>query len=72
MDSVRYGIVGSYIAKRNISEGEEIFANYGPYYANIFERNSWYYYLWQRYKKENPDKKKLIQNFEDEAKKFYA
>ena len=73
MDSVRYGIIGSFITKREIAEGEEIFSNYGPYYADILIRNPddqpWYYDSWQDFKKKNAENKEIIESYENAAKK---
>ena len=72
VDSVRYGIIGCYITKRNISKGEEILSDYGPKFAKLCERDpiqSWYYDLWQNFKEDNPDKNQKIDLYETIAKR---
>ena len=71
VDSVRYGIIGCYITKRDISKGEEILSDYGPKFAKLCERDpiqSWYYDLWQNFKEDNPDKNQKIDLYETIAK----
>ena len=64
--------MGAFITTRNISKGEELFSNYGPFYASVFDKEdadkSWYYELWQDYKERNADKEDFIDSFENAAK----
>ena len=72
VDSARYGIIGCYFAKRNISKGEEILSDYGPRFAKLLERDptqSWYYDLWQKFKNDHPDQKQKIDLYETIAKR---
>ena len=70
VDSVRYGIIGSFVAKRDIKKGEEIYSNYGLFYAPMTEiipeypSSSWYFENWQKYKANHPNEKEYIENAE--------
>ena len=70
VDSARYGIIGAYVTNQFIKKGEEVFANYGPVYANLLRKPSnpktmWYYLLWQKFKEDHPDQISYIKRFED-------
>ena len=76
MDSVRYGIIGAYVTNKMIKMGEELFANYGPTYANLLEESGnpetmWYYSLWKKFKEENPDKLQYIKYYEDINRSYW-
>ena len=70
VDSVRFGIIGSFVAKRDIKKGEEIYSNYGLFYAPMTEiipeypSSSWYFENWQKYKVNHPNEKEYIENAE--------
>ena len=70
VDSVRFGIIGAYFAKRDIKKGEELYSNYGLSYAPITEiipeypTSTWYFKNWQKYKANHPHEKEYIANAE--------
>ena len=67
--------MGSFITTRNISKDEEVFSNYGPFYASVLDNKeadqTWYYDLWQDYKKQNVERKDEIKLFENAAKRIW-
>ena len=69
VDSARYGVIGAFVTKHMIQEGEELFSNYGPGYAHVVEKsdnpkNIWYYDLWKQFKEQHSDQIKYIEYFE--------
>ena len=60
-----------------IKEGEELFSNYGPTYANILGKSSnpkmrWYHELWKKFKEHHSDKIKFIEYFEKVNKETFT
>ena len=78
VDSVRFGIIGSLVAIRDIKKGEEIYSMYGFYYAPMTDKNSndkkrsWYYENWQKFKANHADKIEYIAHAEKQNQRIAA
>ena len=62
-------MIGAFVTKHMIQEGEELFTNYGPGYAHIVgkpdnPKKIWYYDLWKKFKEQHSDQIKFIEYFE--------
>ena len=49
VDSVRYGLVGIFVAIKDVKKGDEVFSNYG-YSVKSFPTREWYTNEWNEFK----------------------